>query len=284
MKKLYILVLSFIFVIGITFLPGCGGGGNNNPLGGNDNPAGNDSGAHIAVYQTSGSGGVALIMPKLIINNIAYADNLQIGANQTYILYLGGGFPTLQVFVEDDNGQRKTDVINVAPDYTSAGFSQCISIQGQTNMVGGGVQFNINQVAPGKCKIVLTGGSLTREVDILIWDTQQNLYTSGILINDTGHQQAVSAGVSDIYEQTGSYCINGDWYKVDTCDLSDWMAKFKAVQTVNSASFTTGPHAMTIGEIYVSRAKNGGFIKSVRLMGIDAVFEWCDSSGQFRDI
>jgi hypothetical protein len=76
MKKLFILVLSFIFILGITFLPGCGGGDNNNPLGGNDNPAGNGNGAHIAVYQTSGSGGVALIMPKLIIDNIAYADNL----------------------------------------------------------------------------------------------------------------------------------------------------------------------------------------------------------------
>lgn len=273
-RKILILMISVVFVLGITFLPGCGGskssGGRN----------------RIAVYQTSGTGGVVGVMPKLIINsNIAYAEGLEIGANQTYILYTPNITHGIEAYVEDDEKRRLPDAVAVAPDFASAGFSECISIQNLIEQPTGGVSFEIKWARPGKCKIVLTGGGLTRVVDVLVWDTEQNFnLDTGVIISETGHLKGQLPANSDIYrDPSGDYYVNGDWRLVETgCTISTWMVKFKAVQEAGTLT-GTGPQKINIGDIIVTQCKNGGYAKIVRPPGMAPVFEWC-ASGQFRDI
>ncbi len=274
MKRILFAIISLsLLITGITTLSGCSGG---RSRGGQ---------ARIRVFQTSGSGGIVRVMPKLIVNsNIAYADNMELGADESYILYTSNITNGIRAYVEDENGIRKSDVVTVAPDYTSEGMAECINITYQLDNANGGVDFGIQWASPGKCKIVLTGGGMTREINVLAWGSQKNVGVlgAGIAITEAGHTPVILEN-SDIYEQTSEYYLSGDWYLVDTCSSTDWMQKFKAVTTVDTSFLTAGPHAMKIGDIYISRAKNGGFIKSVRLMWTDLVYDWCDSDGQFRD-
>lgn len=269
-------MISVVFVLGITFLPGCGG------------KSGGGNIKRIAVYQTSGNGGVVGIMPKLIINsNIAYAEGLEIGANQTYIVYTPNITYGINAYVEDDEKRRLPDAVAVAPDFASAGFSECISIQNLVEQPTGGVSFEIKWARPGKCKIVLTGGGMTREVDVLVWDTELNINPGvGIIINETGHDKGQEPDNSDLYMSAvgEDYYINGDSRLADTnCSLSTWMVKFKAIREVGTLT-ADGPRKINVGDIVITRCKNGGYAKIVRPLGMAPVFEWCDTGGQFRDI
>ncbi len=274
-RKILLFIMSLFLLMTAITLPGCGGKSRSKQ-------------ARIRVFQTSGNGGIARIMPKLIINsNIAYADNMELGVNESYILYTSSTTNVIRAYVEDDNGIRKTDAVTVTPDYSSEGMAKCIDITHQLDIPNGGVDFGIRWASSGKCKIVLTGGGLTREINILAWNLKQNL-SQGIIVDGSGYTP-VNKEDGDIYEEIGDYCLNGDWYLADTCNSVDWMQKFKEVTEVKTGSFKDGPHVMkmgdidAIGDIYVSRAKNGGFIKSVRLKWTDLVFDYCGPDGQFRD-
>lgn len=257
MKRLLVVYVFTLCVI-VAF-SGCGGGRK-------------DGEKHIKVVQTSG-GGIAFMPNITIMGGVAYAADMVLGVNQGYVLYLRdtmpASFPWLDVYVEDDEGNRLDDAVNLVKNI-DAPYVDCIGIHDLRQ--DRGVQFSVQQTRPGRCEIIAVSGELTRKIDFLVFDGYGNIPPdNGLKVDDTGHVIAIKAESAVYKPPVGSVILPGRSYLVAN-DYPEWRTQMKNIKTVDTTRMGAEDYILKLGDICVAECP-GGHVKVAYIEG-DTIWEF----------
>jgi hypothetical protein len=274
MKKIIAFCITFSILFATMVLPGCGGGGKKDPV------------KSLKIYQLSGSGGVVALGKELYTAGTVLAEGLiEIGSN--YVLYVNGSLPTIESYVQED-GVRLSDSVDIVKDFSEAGYKDCFNFNNMGPALAGGTSVEIIPTHPGKCKMISTSGTLTRPVEVLVFDGIAVIpgAGNGYRVDDDGHY--LSGTKMECAFWTNNIVgfpviLPGKAYKFDTGDPYNWRGKLKNMTTVDVDAVNAGAvdQVLNVGDMYVAQNPLGGYVKICWIQGEGIIWEYT-STTSFR--
>lgn len=256
MKKFFISFCVISSIVSIMFV-GCGG----SKSGGGRK--------QIKIFETSG--GVVYNMP-INQSGIVFADSiLEIG--NEYILFVPNDesvSPNIDVALFDSDGNRQSDIV-----YLTINGDECIDLTELIDNPRGGKSGSLVGTGKGgKCQLIATCGTITRSVNIWVYDSRgmQGFNNKGIPIDSEGNKLVQTDVVNDcvFFNNSGTIYIVGNAYLYGTYTSSSWKNAFKNINDFSTISFNLtnptdkilcGPSANN--KIYIAETSNGGHVKII---------------------
>lgn len=255
-------------LVGIMFLPGCGGG--------NSGGGGKTGVRTIRIYQSGGATTYMNTQQK----GIVFADGSMVEIQDAYATIVSNKITGemsryVSAYLFDENGNKIDSPVTFAKDL-SGDNEDCYLIKDLADIPGGGTGFFLSgNVFGGKGKLIASCQGVTKEIEIHIFDGMPSfMVTVGIKMLPTGSSQCTIRSESAFFFDTiYSHRIVGRSYVAAVWDdgsWSDWGVKLMQIKTVDVSRIQTGSVDNPLDntcKVYVGEVPTGGYFKITRFQG-----------------